>query len=182
MASGKSIGNNEERRIAKYLTKWVSGQDKNYIYWRCPSSGAIGSVLEGNGDLCGDIIAIKQEGTFLTSKFSIEVKRNYPNSSFNSFMKKNKNDEILSFWKQACNDANKANKHPMLIYTKLRHNSLIGITNIVLDQLPLELAKKRRLTIGLEDDILPLCNFFDMDDFFSVVTPNDIKKVNHERN
>lgn len=177
MAKGKAIGNSEERRIAKYLTKWASGQDKTYIFWRCPSSGAIGSILEDNGELCGDIIAIRPEGTFLTSIFSIEVKRNYPNSSFNSFMKKNKNDEILSFWKQSCHDANKANKHPMLIYTKTRHNSLIGITLDVLNKLPKRLLTKRRLTIGLEDDILPQCIFFDLDDFFEIVMPDDIKNL-----
>lgn len=175
--NGKAIGNMEERKIAKYLTQWATGQVKDYVYWRCPSSGAIGTILEGNGDLCGDIIAIKPEGTFLTALFSIEVKRNYPNSSFNSFMKKNKSDDILSFWKQTCDGATKSKKHPMLIYTKIRHNTLIGISTEVNIQLPKELMLKRRLTIGLEDDILPECIFYDMDEFFSIIKPEHIKLI-----
>lgn len=177
MANGKAIGNSEERKVAKYLTQWATGQSKDYVFWRCPSSGAIGTILEGNGDLCGDIIAIKSEGLFLTSKFSIEVKRNYPNSSFNSFMKKNKNDEIYSFWKQTCDGANKGNKYPMLFYTKTRHNTLIGIPSNLVNEINLMLNEKRRLTIGFEDGIFTPCTFFDMDDFFSIVKPENIKQL-----
>jgi len=177
MANGKAIGNSEERKVAKYLTLWATGQSKDYVFWRCPSSGAIGTILEGNGDLCGDIIAIKQEGLFLTSKFSIEVKRNYPNSSFNSFMKKNKNDEILSFWKQTCDGAVKGCKQPMLFYTKTRHNTLVGINDNIVDSLKKDLRQKRRLTMGVEDDNLVPCTFFDVEDFFGLVQPQDIKDL-----
>lgn len=178
--NGKAIGSNEERRIAKYLTEWATGQKKEYVYWRTPSSGAIGTILEGNGELCGDIIAIKPEGIFLTAVFSIEIKKNYPNSSFNKFMKKNKNDEIVSFWTQTCEGATKANKNPMLIYTKSNHNTLIGIEDSLLTKLPEELQSLRRLTIYMEDDILPSCTFMDMGEFFSVVKPENIKELKHE--
>lgn len=175
--NGKAIGSGEERRIAKYLTKWVSGQDKDYIFWRCPSSGAIGTILEENGELCGDIIAIKQTGAFLTGKFSIEIKRNYPKSSFNSFMKKNKSDDIYSFWEQTCTGAKKAKKNPMLIYTKTRHNSLVGVPLGVVEELDCGLDEFRTLTISFEDGKLPSCMFFDLDEFFGTVTPERMEQL-----
>jgi len=176
MANGKSIGNKGEREICELLSKWCGASSKEKIFWRCPNSGAIGTILEDNGTLCGDIIAIKKEGAFLTSRFCIEVKRNYPNSSFNKFMTNNKNDDIYNFWKQTCEAANKANKLPMLFYTKTRHNTLLGVTDEIVN-MKNELLSKKRLTIHFEESMFPSCTFFDAKEFLSLVKPQDIKEL-----
>lgn len=177
MANGKAIGNKGEREICDMLSKWCGGSPKEKIFWRCPNSGAIGTILEDNGTLCGDIIAIKKEGAFLTSKFAIEVKRNYPNSSFNKFMSNNKNDDIYNFWKQTCEAATKAEKEPMLFYTKTRHNTLLGIPYKLVSKIKNGLESKKRLTIHFESDIFTPCTFFDAKEFFSIVNPDDIKEL-----
>ena len=170
---GKAKGSAYEREIAKTLTKWCSGQDKEYWFWRSPSSGAVSTITEGNGEIAGDIIALKPEGTFLTSKFSIEVKVGYPTSNFHKHLKKVKNDEIRDFWSQCCNDADRADKLPMLIYKKKQYNALIGVSviNDKLKEIPSLI-----MTWGDYND-LPICHFFDLEEFLNTVTPEDIKNL-----
>ena len=118
MAKGKGKGSLWERDIAKTLTKWLTGKEKPYVWWRMPGSGAIATISEENKELSGDIMPLRPEGAFLTDKFSIEAKTGYPSSSFHKHLKGVKNDEIRLFWEQCCGDANRASKLPMLIYKK----------------------------------------------------------------
>ncbi len=170
---GKSKGSAFEREIAKTLTKWCSGQDKEYWFWRTPSSGAISTITQGNGELSGDIIALLPEGTFLTSKFSIEVKVGYPNSNFHKHLKGVKNDEIRLFWEQCCGDAERSKKSPMLIYKKKQYNTLIGISylNSKLGEIPYI-----QLNWGELYD-LPKIYLFDMEEFLCTISPEDIKNL-----
>lgn len=50
-----------------------------------------------NPDISGDIIAVKPEAQFFTKFFSIELKKGYPNASFDLVLKNNKEDEIRDF-------------------------------------------------------------------------------------
>ena len=170
---GKAKGSAFERDVAKILTKWSSGQNKEYWFWRSPSSGAVSTINEGNGEISGDIIAIKPEGTFLTSKFSIEVKVGYPTSNFHKHLKKVKNDEIRSFWYQCVYDASRAEKLPMLIYKKKQYNALIGIS--VINE---KLNGISSITMTWDDhEDLPSCHFYDFEEFLTVITPEDIKNL-----
>jgi len=174
---GKRKGSSFEREISKVLTKWASGQDKEYWYWRSPSSGAVATVTEGNGELSGDIIALKPEATFLTSRYSIEIKNGYPSSSFHKHLKLLKNDEIKNFWIQCVNDASQSNKLPLLIYKKKQYNTLIGISDFkgVLKN-KLENTPSLIMTWGNYCD-LPICHLFDMEEFFNTISPEDIKRL-----
>ena len=169
---GKAKGSAFEREIAKLFTLWASGQSKEYWYWRSPSSGAVATITDGNGDISGDLIALKPEGTFLTSKYSIEIKTGYPNSSFHKHLKGVKTDEIRDFWKQCCFDASKAEKRPMLIYQKKQFNTLIGISTVIdkLKYIP-------SLTMTFGADILLPCHFYDLSEFLNIITPEDIELI-----
>src|SRR5574343_1296923 len=104
----KAKGSGFERDIAKFLTEWLTGQSKEYYFWRSPASGGITTILEENGTIAGDIIALKPEATKLTNEYSIECKTGYPQSSFHKCMKVEKDDEITLCWKQACEAARKS--------------------------------------------------------------------------
>lgn len=171
MAKGKGKGGTWERDVAKTLTKWLTGVEKPYVWWRAPGSGSVATVSIENKELSGDIISLRPEGTFLTSKFSIECKVGYPNSNFHKHLKGVKNDEIRLFWEQCCNDACRADKLPMLIYKKKQFNALIGISIINDD---LRKIPSITMTWG-ECNNLSICHFFDMTEFLNTVTPEDIK-------
>jgi hypothetical protein len=173
---GKAKGSSFEREVSKILTKWCSGQDEEYWFWRTPSSGAISTITNGNGELSGDIIALLPEGTFMTSRFSIEVKTGYPKSSFHKHLKGVKNDEIKSFWEQCVNDANRANKLPMLIYKKKQYNALLGISELK-GVLKRKLKNVPSITLSWGDGELPICHLYDMEEFLSIITPEDIKSL-----
>lgn len=176
MAKGHGKGSSWERDIAKRLTKWLTGKEKPYVWWRMPGSGAIATISEENKELSGDIMALRPEGAFLTDKYSIEAKNGYPSSSFHKHLKGVKNDEIRLFWEQCLGDANRANKLPMLIYKKKHYNALIGISELkgVLKQ-KLECLPSITMTWVSED--IPTCYFFDMEIFLNTITPEDIKSL-----
>ena len=173
MAKGKGKGSLWERDVAKLLTKWLTGEEKPYVWWRMPGSGAIATISEENKELSGDIMCLRPEGAFLTDKYSIECKVGYPTSSFHKHLKGVKNDEIRLFWEQCCNDADRASKLPMLIYKKKQYNALIGVTmfNDALLEIPC-----LSMSWGEQYD-LPICYLFDMEEFLTTVTPEDIKTL-----
>lgn len=114
-----SKGSAWEREICKILSKWINGTIKPYVFWRGHGSGAMFSMDHDVGDtFSGDIYAIRDEGKFFTSIFSIELKNGYPSVSIDKHLKCNKSDELREFWIQSCRDAVQSNKEPLLIYKK----------------------------------------------------------------
>jgi hypothetical protein len=187
MANGKAKGSSWERDVCKFLTKWLTGTEKPYVFWRSPASGGIATMSFENKELSGDIVAMRPEGAFFTSTFSVECKVGYPKSSFDKHLKDNKNDEIKGFWSQACNDAFKTEKLPLLIYKKTNFPALLGLREE--DFTSLEKMSKISLnsqlnTINMKwsDDTASL-TFVSFEGFFSMLDPDKIKAFckKHER-
>ena len=177
--SGK--GGQWERDIAKFLTVWLTGVEKPYVFWRAPASGGLATISELNKDLTGDIIGLTPEAEFLTSTFSIEAKNGYPNASLDKHLKYNRSDSIQAFWKQCVMDSIKAGKNPMLIYKKKgMPTPWIGITDFVYLKLKEELKPLRFVHLYWGEDI-PCTFFFEMKEFFDTITPDIIKNNIVER-
>lgn len=168
-----SKGGDWEREFSKYLTVWLTGSPKPYHFWRAPSSGSM-LTLGNTDDMSGDIVYIKPEGKFLLDVFSIELKNGYPQSNFHKFIKGAKKDEITAFWNQCCRDAFKANKDPMLVYKKKGCPALVGISESMLNSL---LQLKSLKFISINTIIDPVVYFFDMDEFFEMIKPDDIRNI-----
>jgi hypothetical protein len=169
--TSKAKGSGWERQISAMLTKWVSGVEKPYIFYRVPNSGGMYTINKEIGEhFSGDICAIKEEGKFLTNKFNIECKTGYSGISLDNHLKKKKNDTLLEFWKQCIRDCDNK-KYPMLIYKKTGLNPWIGlgsiITRINLDLPCIKLIWKEEPTLHL----------YDLKDFLNVVTPQMIKEL-----
>jgi hypothetical protein len=169
-------GGDWEREVAKFLSKWLTGDEKPYQYWRMPGSGSLATIHEENIGLSGDIRSLTPEAEFLTDTFSIETKTGYSHASLDKHLKYNKSDPLKSFWEQCLNDAMKSNKFPMLIYKKKGlPTPWVGIT--------------RQIYIGLRDNIEDLrfihlywgrdlldTYFFEMKELFDLITPDIIKR------
>ena len=166
MANGKAKGSSWEREVAKFLTKWVTGKEKPYVFWRSPSSGALQTISEAL-DASGDIIALRDEGKFLTNMFSIELKTGYPQASFDKHLKDTKNNDIKGFWDQCLKDALKAKKRPMLIFRKKGLQPIVGIDPAINHFLGEHVDLLYSVTLGFGDET-PRVIFYDMNLFFQI--------------
>ena len=161
---GKSKGSAFERLISHKLSLWLTGQDKEYYFYRSPSSGAVATMNEQNGEITGDIIAIKPEARVLTSKFSIECKDGYPDADFMKLFKNNKNDTIQDFWAQCIKDARTADKQGMLIFRKKGMPILVGIEDDTSLSKLMKTNIKQHVILSYDDE-LPSIVFFEFDMF-----------------
>jgi len=172
--SGK--GGDFEREISKFLSKWLTGKEKPYQYWRMPGSGGLATIHEENVGLSGDIRSLTPEAEFLTSIFSIECKTGYPKTTFWQHFKDIKGFPIKLFWKQCINDAKKADKEPMLIYRKKGKKPVVGITHNV-DKMFRDIWVINSILIRFKE-YLPDLILYDMNDFFNNVKPDDLRRNN----
>ncbi len=176
-------GGEFEREISKFLTKWLTGKEKPYKYWRQDASGGLATIHAENEHLTGDIKPLAKDAEFLTDIFSIECKTGYPKTSFWQHFTTTK-FAVEQFWSQCIKDAPE-NKYPMLIYRKLRRKPIIGININIKDSLYFLLQElnfisitwnkpfkcERCLTKHTVEDLF----LFDMNDFFELVKPDHIK-------
>lgn len=171
---GKAKGSGYEREVAKFLSRWITGKEKELVFWRSPSSGAlctISNVLETSGDL----IAIKPEGEWFLKLFSVEIKTGYPHADFFQHFKDMKGDVIKEFWLQCQTDARKSKKYGMLIFKKKGLKPIVGIDSNMKELLLKNIYLLKSLMLAY-DDGTPDINFYDMEMFFNTVTPDMIRK------
>jgi hypothetical protein len=173
---GKAKGSEFERETCKFLTKWVSGKTKPYIFWRSPSSGAL-LELAGQDQLGGDIIAVRPEGEFFTKRFLVECKTGYPNTKFHQHFKGIKTFKIEEFWEQTVRDADRSTKYPMMIFRRKGMKPIIGIDLVVQSKLAYELLGIGFMQLGNFPSKTPPVYFYDMDKFFERITPDRIRKM-----
>jgi len=176
--SGK--GGNWERDVCKKFSKWVNGTVKPYVFWRGAGSGGVFTKSNLVGErFAGDVYHVREEGKFLTDKFSIEAKTGYETASLDKHLKYNKSDPLKSFWEQTVEAADAVNKYPMLIYKKKGMPiPWLGITEEVFKKLfknYLTEARYIHLYWGVDD--LPDIYFFDLDYFLENVKPMVIKSI-----
>lgn len=171
-------GGNFERDIAKDFTKWLTGKERPYMYWRMPGSGGLATIHEECSDLSGDIRSIHSDAEFLTDQFSIECKTGYPHTSFWQHFKHLKHFAIKDFWYQCVHDAYKAGKKPMLIYRRKGKQIIIGLSAasvFTLEHLSDNLKTLAFITMRFDFEELPNVTFYDFNEFLKAVRPNDIR-------
>ena len=176
----KAKGSEFERYVCKYLTEWLTGKKAPYAFWRSPSSGAIATISPINKDLSGDIIGLIPEAEAICSIYSIETKTGYPKTDFWQLFKTIKNFDIRDFWAQCVNDANRANKLPMLIYRKKGKKIIVGIRDE--ERLKLStLGCLPTLIINFCADCLPVVAFYDFELFWKNIKVEDIKGLKNDK-
>lgn len=171
-----SKGSQWERDVCKFMSKWVTGQEKPYLFWRGHGSGAMFTNNANVGQaFSGDIYAVSEEGKFFTDLFSIECKNGYPKTSLDLHFKYNKSDDFKDFWTQTTNDAEKSSKFPLLIFKKKGLTvQWLCISQEVYSKFDKYLGNIRCIKIGWVD--LPDMYIFSMEEFFENVTCEIFKR------
>lgn len=170
-------GGENERNVSKFLTKWLTGVEKPYMFWRQDASGGIATVHIENSHMTGDICSVHPDSRFFTDIFSIECKTGYPKTSFWQHFTK-AHFGIEEFWEQALEDSKKANKHPMLIYRKKGRRQIVGIDKYVQEKLKTRINDLNHIVVSWKKESPYIdCVLYDMEDFFERVKPDDIRRL-----
>jgi len=170
-------GGDFEREISRFLTKWASGKEKPYWYWRLLGSGSVATLSEANKELSGDIHALKPEACFLTDRFCIECKTGYPNTKFHQHLKGIKTFNIREFWEQTIRDSDRSLKFPLLIYRRKGMKPIVGIDIVIQHNLGYKLQSLNFIQLGNFENNIPPIWFYDMEGFFKLISPEDIKEI-----
>ncbi len=130
--NSKQKGSNFEREVCVKLSKWISYDERDDIFWRSAMSGGRTTVGLKKGitrnTQAGDITAIDPIGNKLTNTFMIECKF-YRNIQLQSLMfGMPKNNSIFEFWTKLYKDSLKLNKDMMLIIKQNGWPILMGLT------------------------------------------------------
>ena len=123
-------GGTWERKIARTITMWISGQDTELYCWRTPGSGSMHSTANlSNKAMSGDLMPLKMESLPLFDVFSLECKNGYPGTNPLLTFGNMKTNDLRDFWVQAVRDATTSDKLPMLIYNPPgKRPALVGLS------------------------------------------------------
>ena len=166
-----------EREICKYLSAWIQGTEKPYLFWRQILSGGLATISEENANFSGDIHSVSPESTWFCDIFSIELKTGYPSTSFFQHFANIKNFNIREFWSQCCRDAKKGNKRPMLIYRKKCRKPIVGIDEGTRLDLIQYLTELPSMSMKFPKFDLPILVFYDFKEFFNIISPDIVKGI-----
>jgi hypothetical protein len=181
-------GGQNERDVSKFLTKWLTGTVKPYMFWRQEASGGLATVHVENVHMTGDIKHLHPDSKFFTDIFSIECKTGYPKTSFWQHFSKVQ-FAIEDFWLQTLEDATKSKKEPMLIYRKKGRKWIIGINRCIQEKLHEKIRGLNNIVINWSPKKVPQydpkfrqnpsqdCILYDMESFFNKVKPDDIRRI-----
>lgn len=168
--SSKSKGGGFERDIAKRLTLWCSGQSEEYYFWRTPGSGSVSTIKAANEKIAGDIQSLHPSAAPLVDNYIIECKKGYPSISFDLFLKNNKSDEFVGFWKKLIGQCAEYDKKPMLIYNKKgSYPTVIGFS-FDLKMLSNQFENIRCVVLKYnEDEKLPPCYIYELETVLELI-------------
>ena len=137
--TGKNKGNAFERQISKELSLWISGGERDDIFWRSDSSGArftqrmINNKMTENA--VGDISYRDEQGKILLNRYIIELKRGYNDVKLLSIIWKD--DDILHNWirKLEVEMKNSGKKEFLLIWKQDRKPIVVIVNGITWERL-----------------------------------------------
>ncbi len=124
---GKQKGSAFERLICKKLSLWFTNNEREDIFFRSASSGAMATQRFKKGKKTsgqvGDVTSTDLEGIKFINEFNIELK-SYKDFSLDFLVYKNKS-LIHSWWEQCVKDSEMENKKPLLIIKKNNKKEII---------------------------------------------------------
>jgi hypothetical protein len=142
---GKSKGSAWEREVSVMLSRWVSSNTQDDVFWRSALSGGRATVAHRKGNKLanqvGDISCIHPIGHHFISRFAPECKF-YSDLEIQGLL--TGRGKLLAFWQEITTQANRYNKLPFLVAKQNRLPATICLTSRGLIQ---ELSLTEQLTV-----------------------------------
>lgn len=162
MVNGRNKGSNNERDVAKTLTKaW--GQE----FHRTPMSGGLG--WGGQNNVSGDIVPPPEIHFPLT----LELKKVEESWEFDRMLLST--SLFTSWWNQSCRDGENYNKIPCVIFTKNRRKQWLAMPSEEINKLNKMFSMKMELQIK---NMKGLVTIVLLDEFLELVKLTDLKVLN----
>jgi hypothetical protein len=109
----KKKGSQFEREVCKILSLWVTHGRSTDVFWRSAMSGGRATIHGVDVRQCGDICSVAPEGHVLTDRYLVECKH-VRNLSVSAGLLQGKG-LLAQYWIEACSQAARHGKHPLLI-------------------------------------------------------------------
>lgn len=114
---GSQKGANNERKVCRLLSLWVTHGKREDVFWRSAMSGGRATVAKRKGKMlasqAGDISAVDEAGHILTDYFYIETKH-VKSVALDRFIV-TQTGPLVKYWKTANLEARSYGKSPLLI-------------------------------------------------------------------
>ena len=127
--NSKSVGNIYERVIAKKLSKWLTGSDKEIVCWRTAGSGSVGTNRKKKGlsgkNIDSDFQCLDLRFKNFFDTFYLDSKSLTKINLFMINEKNQKSNKLLNEWKKVVDNAKSSNKIP-LMFVKIRDDKRIS--------------------------------------------------------
>ena len=196
--SGK--GDNFERDMCRYLSLWLTHQERPDVLWRNRLRKTFLSP-DGKHQL-GDIMAERPEGYPFVSTFNVELKVGYSKSrkgkkiknipwdlldmvDSNKRLGQNKDREelLLSFWTQTQRDAEISQRRPLLIFQRDYHVPVVCVEDSLLHliQSYAGMLEGRSIRLVFWNNEEVDLNFIRADGFFNWLTPEIVDVIYNKK-
>jgi len=128
---GKQKGSAFEREVCVKLSRWITDDVQDDVFWRSAMSGGRATVQKQRGgrllkNQVGDISAIDPVGHAFLDQFAIECKH-YASLDFQGLL--TGKGKLLQFWATISNEARDHRKLPVLIAKQNRIDPIICLSS-----------------------------------------------------
>lgn len=177
---GKNKGSSFERLICKKLSLWFTENERDDVFFRSASSGAMATQRFKKGKNTsgqqGDITSTDSEGIKLIKKFNFELK-SYKDFSLDFLVYKNKS-LIHAWWEQCTGDSERENKRPLLIIKKNNKKEIIIFEHTLYKECLMGyfgILSNKLYICGYVDDVQIMLML--LTDFLDYVNPITLKTI-----
>lgn len=191
MANKSSKGGEFERDFSKKFSKYITGGERDDLFWRSSQSGGRATMRAKKGKTTagsyGDITAIDADYAYITETICFELKKGYNGTNLQDLLDSTKKEpEYIAFWNQCYRDAVLGQRPVCCVVAKRdRKKAVIILPRSFHIKLTVQVGKPlyNRLDInynGLRLTITPLDDFFEnvpASDFISVVQEIHSKRI-----
>jgi hypothetical protein len=124
---GKQKGASFEREVCVALSRWITDDAKDDVFWRSAMSGGRATVSAKNGgkllsNQVGDISAIDPVGSHFINEFAVECKF-YAQLDYAGLL--TGSGRLLSFWYETKTEAANHKKRPFLVARQNRMHPMV---------------------------------------------------------
>lgn len=125
---GKQKGAAFERQICKQLSRWVSGEEREDIFWRSAMSGGRATVMLKSNKKAraqvGDVSAVDSAGQIFIDKFYVECKF-LKDLNLGAFITRQSLGGIVQIWRDLIGDSAQYDKFPFLVAKQNQYPTLL---------------------------------------------------------
>lgn len=164
---GKSKGASFEREVCVSLSRWISRDVQDDVFWRSAMSGGRATVAHKKSkkllsSQVGDISCVHPNGASFISAFAVECKF-YASLNYEGLL--TGKGKILQFWTEIKSQAKTHKKLPFMVARQNRMQAVVCLS--IAGRQELEVPYKEMLLVSVRHNI----HIIEAERFFRVVKP-----------